>query len=380
MARSHTPPIARHWAPPSARPTSAQTGPSLQAAASFRPPPVAAVLGRPEAPDVAVARHRSMSGMFKWWRAAKGPFQISAQRVLADSPPAECSRRGFTTSGSFLLRPLWPSPRNVRVACRAQESNGPRMYYPDWDPERVSDPCRSHSFAQVPQEDRGTAKGGAFWGRSTEEQWGEFASGEAGSFDKDDLVEGKYPGTEDWYCAQVMKYIGQGDWSLGGSWFLQKWQLVPLLVLQWNPFLVARSPSPGCPGFLRREATSPVRWLRAPQVDEHARNALTPPPGFGNWRGRYAQRSYEVCRPNLVAQPGPLQATPSLSPQAALLAASPQLVTRSTLPPGLRVASTAPGVAVPCQAFAMSAVETSTSVFRSRWVGRGGDEAYGEQR
>ena len=33
----------------------------------------------------------------------------------------------------------------------AQESNGPRMYYPDWDPERVSDPCRSHSFAQVPQ-------------------------------------------------------------------------------------------------------------------------------------------------------------------------------------------------------------------------------------
>ncbi|CAK9090218.1 unnamed protein product [Durusdinium trenchii] len=98
---------------------------------------------------------------------------------------------GFTTSGSFLLRPLWPSPRNVRVACRAQESNGPRMYYP---------------------EDRGTAKGGAFWGRSTEEQWGEFASGEAGSFDKDDLVEGKYPGTEDWYCAQVMKYIGQGDW------------------------------------------------------------------------------------------------------------------------------------------------------------------------
>ncbi|CAK9049250.1 Hypothetical protein SCF082_LOCUS27302, partial [Durusdinium trenchii] len=128
---------------------------------------------------------------------------------------------------------------------------------------------------------------------------------------------------------------------------------------------VARSPSPGCPGFLRREETSPVRWLRAPQVDEHARNALTPPPGFGNWRGRYAQRSYEVCRPNLVAQPGPLQATPSLSPQAALLAASPQLVTRSTLPPGLRVASTAPGVAVPCQAFAMSAVETSTSVFRT---------------
>ena len=127
-----------------------------------------------------------------------------------------------------------------------QESNGPRMYY---------------------QEDRGTPKGGAFWGRSTDEKqlvpmkmflkrqtlnmirsressffqkpscyislcssidiissmlheksqlqnlnplrWGEFASGEAGRFDKDDLVQAKYPGSDDVYCAQVGEKSGK---------------------------------------------------------------------------------------------------------------------------------------------------------------------------
>mmetsp|Transcript_73163 Transcript_73163/g.171608 ORF Transcript_73163/g.171608 Transcript_73163/m.171608 type:complete len:157 (-) Transcript_73163:206-676(-) len=73
------------------------------------------------------------------------------------------------------------------------EKNWPRMYF---------------------QEDRGTSLGKAFWGRSTDEKWGEFAEGDAGRFDKDDLVEAKYPGTDDWYCAQVMKYIGDSDWII----------------------------------------------------------------------------------------------------------------------------------------------------------------------
>lgn len=90
---------------------------------------------------------------------------------------------------AWMMRPL--PGRSQRLARRAEESNRPRMYY---------------------QEDRGTPKGGAFWGRSTEEKWGEFASGEAGRFDKDDLVQAVYPGSQEVYCAQVMKYIGSGDW------------------------------------------------------------------------------------------------------------------------------------------------------------------------
>ncbi|CAE7349332.1 unnamed protein product [Symbiodinium natans] len=83
------------------------------------------------------------------------------------------------------------------LRCRGSEAesekNWPRMYY---------------------QENRGTPLGKAFWGRSTTEKWGEFAEGDPGKFDKDDLVEAKYPGTDDWYCAQVMKYIGEGDWII----------------------------------------------------------------------------------------------------------------------------------------------------------------------
>ena len=34
-------------------------------------------------------------------------------------------------------------------------------------------------------------------------RWGEFATGEAGRFDKDDLVQAVYPGSQEVYCAQV---------------------------------------------------------------------------------------------------------------------------------------------------------------------------------
>ena len=91
--------------------------------------------------------------------------------------------RVWCRPGFWLLALLtggtWLGPRACRVPRRAE---GPRMYYP---------------------EDRGTPQGGAFWGRATEEKWGEFATGEAERFDKDDLVEARYPGSEESYCAQV---------------------------------------------------------------------------------------------------------------------------------------------------------------------------------
>lgn len=114
------------------------------------------------------------------------PFFGAAWRVRGADEAFLAS--GFSTfRGAWLLAlaggltwlPGRPGGRAPQVP---RHATGPRMYYP---------------------EDRGTPQGGAFWGRSTEEQWGEFASGEPGRFDKDDLVEAQYPGSEEVYCAQV---------------------------------------------------------------------------------------------------------------------------------------------------------------------------------
>eukprot|EP00929_Paragymnodinium_shiwhaense_P089595 TRINITY_DN49750_c0_g1_i1.p1 TRINITY_DN49750_c0_g1~~TRINITY_DN49750_c0_g1_i1.p1 ORF type:complete len:169 (-),score=20.26 TRINITY_DN49750_c0_g1_i1:115-621(-) len=64
---------------------------------------------------------------------------------------------------------------------------------------------------------RGEPLGNAFWRQSTKDKWGEKAEGDAGQFDKDDMVEAQLTGSDDpgegeWYSAQVMKYIGNGDW------------------------------------------------------------------------------------------------------------------------------------------------------------------------
>mmetsp|Transcript_52632 Transcript_52632/g.94478 ORF Transcript_52632/g.94478 Transcript_52632/m.94478 type:complete len:153 (+) Transcript_52632:49-507(+) len=73
--------------------------------------------------------------------------------------------------------------------------------------EGQDDPPRNYF-----QEMRATPAGNKFWARRTEEAWGEKASGDAGCFDKDDLVEAVYSGDGEWYCAQVMKYVGNSDW------------------------------------------------------------------------------------------------------------------------------------------------------------------------
>lgn len=82
------------------------------------------------------------------------------------------------------------------------------------------------------------------------------------------------------------------------------------------------------------------------------RTALTPPPGFGHVRGRLGPMHGEQVRrpfPHLVTPPM-AQAFPTLSPAAALLAASPHMVTRGSLPAtGLRTP-----FAVPCQPVSMS--------------------------
>ncbi|CAK0807408.1 unnamed protein product, partial [Prorocentrum cordatum] len=59
---------------------------------------------------------------------------------------------------------------------------------------------------------RGTAEGGAFWRRTTDQKWGEFAEGEGGAFDKDDLVEAVFTVDGEWYSGQIMKYVGDGSW------------------------------------------------------------------------------------------------------------------------------------------------------------------------
>uniref|UniRef100_A0A7S0FIP9 Uncharacterized protein n=1 Tax=Pyrodinium bahamense TaxID=73915 RepID=A0A7S0FIP9_9DINO len=72
-----------------------------------------------------------------------------------------------------------------------QPLNGPRQYY---------------------REMRGTEVGNAFWRRKFEGAWGQFAEGEAGAFDLDDLVEAVYPGSDKRFSAQVKRYTGNGDW------------------------------------------------------------------------------------------------------------------------------------------------------------------------
>mmetsp|Transcript_60907 Transcript_60907/g.170320 ORF Transcript_60907/g.170320 Transcript_60907/m.170320 type:complete len:174 (-) Transcript_60907:124-645(-) len=62
------------------------------------------------------------------------------------------------------------------------------------------------------KEMQGTEVGNAFWRQRTTDKWGERAEGDAGQFDKDDLVEATYPGSEERYCAQVMRYVGNSDW------------------------------------------------------------------------------------------------------------------------------------------------------------------------
>eukprot|EP00930_Biecheleria_cincta_P099282 TRINITY_DN90917_c0_g1_i1.p1 TRINITY_DN90917_c0_g1~~TRINITY_DN90917_c0_g1_i1.p1 ORF type:complete len:211 (+),score=39.03 TRINITY_DN90917_c0_g1_i1:57-635(+) len=59
---------------------------------------------------------------------------------------------------------------------------------------------------------RETELGNAFWRRTFDGEWGQKASGDAGAFDLDDAVEARYPGTDDWYCGSVKKYIGHSDW------------------------------------------------------------------------------------------------------------------------------------------------------------------------
>mmetsp|Transcript_39510 Transcript_39510/g.92926 ORF Transcript_39510/g.92926 Transcript_39510/m.92926 type:complete len:179 (+) Transcript_39510:76-612(+) len=58
---------------------------------------------------------------------------------------------------------------------------------------------------------QGTPLGGAFWRRKFDGQWGEYATGDAGKFDKDDLVEAMYDDGE-YYAGQVMKYVGNSEW------------------------------------------------------------------------------------------------------------------------------------------------------------------------
>merc|ERR1719401_2296020 len=86
-----------------------------------------------------------------------------------------------------------PTPRKPGVLARAAEAEQGQV-------------------RRYTREMRGTPEGGKFWGRKTDEKWGEYAEGNAGKFDKDDLVEAKFPETDDWYSAQVMRYVGDGDW------------------------------------------------------------------------------------------------------------------------------------------------------------------------
>mmetsp|Transcript_112696 Transcript_112696/g.224172 ORF Transcript_112696/g.224172 Transcript_112696/m.224172 type:complete len:175 (+) Transcript_112696:49-573(+) len=85
-----------------------------------------------------------------------------------------------------------------------------------WESSASLKATESQVDAEVPRqyfkEMRNTDAGNAFWRRRTDDKWGEFAEGNPGKFDKDDLVEAVYDDTGTSYCAQVVRYVGNDDW------------------------------------------------------------------------------------------------------------------------------------------------------------------------
>ena len=67
-------------------------------------------------------------------------------------------------------------------------------------------------------------------------RWGEFASGEAGRFDKDDLVQAVYPGSQEVYCAQVVWGGPVGVFFLGNKCYPKKrgWGLLGIMMQLGN--------------------------------------------------------------------------------------------------------------------------------------------------
>ena len=67
-------------------------------------------------------------------------------------------------------------------------------------------------------------------------RWGEFASGEAGRFDKDDLVQAVYPGSQEVYCAQVVwgGPVGGFFWGTNATPKKRGWGLLGIMMQLGN--------------------------------------------------------------------------------------------------------------------------------------------------
>jgi hypothetical protein len=65
---------------------------------------------------------------------------------------------------------------------------------------------------------------------------GEFASGEAGRFDKDDLVQAVYPGSQEVYCAQVVwgGPVGGFFWGTNATPKKRGWGLLGIMMQLGN--------------------------------------------------------------------------------------------------------------------------------------------------
>lgn len=112
-------------------------------------------------------------------------------------------------------------PIRARTALRVQDWGAPGSPEElEGELERTREQFRAMGFAleiDAPprhyfKDMRGTDAGNAFWRQRTREPWGEHAEGDAGQFDKDDLVEAVYDESGDCYSAQVIRYVGNSEW------------------------------------------------------------------------------------------------------------------------------------------------------------------------
>ncbi|CAE8707301.1 unnamed protein product [Polarella glacialis] len=140
-----------------------------------------------------------------------GSAGVSAARPQVFSPV-------FSLAGQSIPRPGRASPglfaaRFPGLAVRAQEADTSEVPADDHNNNnydnsavRYLTPAPTQYFKEM----RSTEAGNAFWRQKYNGKWGEGAEGDAGVFDKDVLVEAKYD--DEWYCAQVSKYVGNSGW------------------------------------------------------------------------------------------------------------------------------------------------------------------------
>jgi len=122
-----------------------------------------------------------------------------------------CKAACFATTWTPQAKgPYGRSPRGLVASALAQDAcssvDSPVENLHEASADIQSPP--THYYREM----RATPAGNAFWAQKSDVKWGEFETGDPGAFDKDDLVEAIYPGSDEWCSGQIMKYVGNSNW------------------------------------------------------------------------------------------------------------------------------------------------------------------------